>query len=206
MSDIDIKADVQGLELYSDQYPFRLSLRIQNFESEADYKKFINNCKKIVRGCLEYKQWKNYIIDVLGVNTCMITDERIDECPIEVHHHIPSMYVLISALINKHVEKEERFSTFDIAQRAIELHFQNKIGYVTLISDLHKKFHNGYLKIPKEMIRGDYDFFLKEYGSFVDDDDMDSINQRLSVTMNNCSDYPYKWSRNNYPDSIECVG
>jgi len=196
MDDIRIDSNVENLELYSDQYPFRLALKIRNFESEAEYKKFIRNCERLIRSCIEYKQWKNYIIDVLGVNTCMITDERIDECSIEVHHHVPSLYVLTSALINKKVEMEEEFSTFDIAQEAIELHFKNKIGYVTLIKSMHEKFHKGFLNIPISLLRGDYEYFIREYSGYVDDEDMDVIHRRLSIEESNCG-----WSRGEYPSS-----
>lgn len=197
MDNVEVKSNVESLELYSDQYPFRLSLKINNFESEAEYKKYIRNCEKLVRSCVEYKQWKNYIIDILGVNTCMITDERIDECTIEVHHHVPSMYVLVSALINKRIEDKESFSTFDIAKEAIELHFKNKIGYVTLIKSMHEKFHNGYLNIPREMVRGDYEYFLREFSGYIDDEDLDSVNRRLSINENNCG-----WRRDDYPGSV----
>jgi len=194
MDDIKIQSNVENLELYSDNYPFRLSLRIRNFEAEAEYKKFIRNCERLIRSCIEYRHWKNYIIDVLGINTCMITDERIDECTIEVHHHLPSLYVAVAALINKKLEMEEEFSTFDIAQSAIELHFMNKIGYVTLIKSMHEKFHKGFLNIPSELIRGDYQYFLREYGGYIDDEDMDVINRRLSINESNCS-----WRRDDYP-------
>lgn len=41
---INIFSNVENLELYSDNYPFRLSLKISNFENDADYKRFIGNC------------------------------------------------------------------------------------------------------------------------------------------------------------------
>ncbi|MCK5605160.1 hypothetical protein KAR91_24935 [Candidatus Pacearchaeota archaeon] len=199
--DITVESNVENLELYSDVYPFRLSLRVQNFDGESEYKKFIKNCEKLIRSCMEYRQWKAYIIDILGVNTCMITDERIDECTIEVHHHMPSLYVLVKTLTNKSIETETPFSTFDIAQQAIELHFQNKIGYVTLIKSIHEKFHNGFLNIPAEMVRGDYNYFINNFSGYIDDDDMHSINQRLSINEGNSG-----WSRNDYPGVLEAEG
>jgi hypothetical protein len=193
MKDSEVKSNVESLELYSDHYPFSLALRIKNFENESEYKKFIRNCEKLVRSSVEYRQWKNYIIDVLGVNTCMVTHERIDEVTIEVHHHLPSLFVLIQTLINKKIEMTEEFSSFDIAQEAIELHFKNKIGYVTLVKTIHEKFHNGYLTVPKDIVRGDYDYFLREYSSFIDDEALEVITQRLSIDTSNCT-----WSRNDY--------
>jgi len=199
--DIKIKSsNVEGLELYSDQYPFRLSLRIENFQSETDYNKFVKNCEKLIRGCLEYKEWRNYIIDVLGVTSCMVTDEVMSECTVEVHHHIPSLFTLVKALVNERIEKNESFSTFDIALNAIELHFMNKVGYVTLIKSMHEKFHNGHLLIPTEVIKGDYRYFVNEYSRYLEEEDIDKINQRLSITEGNCG-----WTRNDYRDQQDAA-
>jgi len=200
INDIDINAEVDGLELYSDQYPFRLPLRIQNFENEAEYVKFIRNCERHIRSSIEYKQWRSYIIDVLGVQTCMITNERMDQCTIEVHHHMPSLFVLVKSIINKKMDAEEEFSTFDISLEAIKYHFQNKVGYVTLIKSIHEKFHNGFLGIPATVVKGNYKEFLDEYTKHMDDEDLDVIQQRLSVTENNCG-----WSRDIYPDQAEAI-
>lgn len=190
----EIKSNVEKLELYSDQYPFRLSLRVNKFDSEQDYKKFIKNCEKLVRGSIEYRLWVKYIIDVLGNNTCMITAENMDECSIEVHHHIPSLYQAVSAIVNKHLEKNEEFSTFDICLESIEIHFENKIGYVCLINSMHEKLHNGALSVPKEIIKGNYMAFISEYGRYLDEEDMNLIHARLAVNTGNT-----EWTVNNYP-------
>lgn len=190
----EIKSNVERIELYSDNYPFNLSLRIQTFENETEYTKFVKNCEKSIRGCLEYKLWRNYITDVLQIQSCAITEERSDQCGTEIHHHIPSLFILCKALVNERLEKEEPFCTFDICTKIIELHFLNKIGFITLISSLHEKFHNGFLNIPKRLIRGDYVYFLENYSKFLDEDDLETLNSRLSITDSNCN-----WSANDYP-------
>ena len=190
----EIQSNVKNLELFSENYPFRLALRIRNFENETNYKKFIRNCESLVRKCNEYKLWRNYIIDVLQINTCMITHESIDQVTVDVHHHIPSLYTLISALINKKIENTDDFCSFDIAHEAIELHFKNKIGYATLISSIHEKFHNGYLTIPISFIKGDYKYFLDNYSKFLDDPDIETIQSRLAINESNCT-----WARDEYP-------
>lgn len=202
IKEVKIKSNVQGLELYSDEYPFRLALRTQRFENEASYNQFIKNCERILRLSLEYKLWKDYILDVLQINSCMITNEKMDEIGIEVHHHIPSLYTLVKTLINKKIENSEEFATFDIALEGIELHFANKIGYAVLISDMHKKFHNGFLNIPIEFIKGNYQAFISEHSRYIDGDDLDLINRRIATKLENCPEFD--WGRNNYP--IESVG
>jgi len=192
----ELKSNVENLELYSDNHPFRLSLRIKTFESEAEYTKFIRNVETTIRRSIEYRMWKGYIIDVLGIKTCMITNENIDECSIEVHHHLPTLFTLVKGLVNKKIENKEGFSTFDISLEAIELHFANKIGYATLIKSMHEKFHNGFLSIPKELIKGDYMYFINEFSKYLDDTDIELINVRLATNESNC-----EWSRDSYGDS-----
>jgi len=191
---ITINSNVETLELYSEMYPFTLSLRISNFHSEVDYKKFIKSCEMIIRRSAEYKQWRDYIIDVLQINECMITHERMDEVTIEVHHHIPSLFGLVTALVNKHIEENTEFCTFDICTEAIEVHFKNRVGYVTLLKSMHEKFHNGRLSIPIGFVKGDYNYFVRHYSKHLDEADLDTIQSRLAVNEGNCS-----WSRDDYP-------
>lgn len=198
MDEANVKSNVENLELFSDNYPFRLSLRIRNFENETAYKKFVRNCEALIRRCHEYKLWRNYIVDVLQVNECMITHESISQVSIDVHHHVPSLYTLVSALINKKMDENEDFCTFDIAQEAIDLHFKNKIGYVTLIKSIHEKFHNGYLTIPISFVKGDFQYFLDTYSRYLDEPDLDKIQSRLAINDHNCS-----WARDEYPIAAE---
>lgn len=191
--EIEVKSNVESLELYSDNYPFSLSLRISNFESEGEYKKFVKGCERMVRSSLEYRHWKRYIIDVLQINECMITHEKISDLTIEVHHHLPSMYVLVCALVNRRIENNEEFCTFDVAQEAIDLHFQNKIGYVTLIKSMHEKFHNGKLGIPINLIKGDYRYFINTFSKYLDEADLATIDERQVIHETNCT-----WSRDDY--------
>lgn len=190
-----IKSNVEKLELYSDEHPFSLRLRVRNFDSETDYKKFIKNTEMLIRRCNEYKLWTNYIKDVLQHNVCMITSETNVEVTIDIHHHIPSLFVLVTALINEKIENNIDFCSFDIASEAIKLHFENRIGYVCLVKTIHEKFHNGYITIPCESVKGNYKHFVDNYAKYLDEMDLDTIQNRLTINQHNCS-----WSRNDYPN------
>lgn len=192
-ADLNINSNIENLELYSDNYPFRLSLRVDNFENEAEYKKFIRNCESTIRKSIEYKLWRQYIVDVLQIDTCMITNECLEDVTVEVHHHIPSLYTTINAVVNKHIENNESFCTFDISREVIELHFANKIGYVTLLKSMHEKFHNGKLTVPIGVVRGNYKAFLEEYSKYLDEDELTKLEGRLLTNDHNCT-----WSKDNY--------
>lgn len=189
----ELKSNVEGLELYSDEYPFRLPLRITYFEDEKECLKFIKACENMIRKSPEYKLWRDYIVDVLGVNECMLTHERMDEVTIEVHHHVPSLFMVVKSTINKFIQEKREFSTFDICLEVISLHFMNKIGYVTLIKSMHEKFHNGFLRIPANLIRGDYNYFVANFAKYLDDEDMATINERLAANNSNIN-----WARESY--------
>lgn len=190
-----IVSDEQNMEISSSASPFTLSLRINSFEEDTQLNKFIKLCEGLIRRSPEYKLWREYIRDVLGQNSCVITEERSEECSVEVHHHIPSLFCVIKAIINKRIHDGQDFCSFDICNDVMELHFRNKIGYVTLISSMHEKFHNGFLTIPMSMITGDYRYFIANYSQFLDDDDLENINFRLTINTSNCN-----WTRGNYPN------
>ena len=197
MDENEIKSNVERLELYSDNYPFNLTLRIQTFEGEGEYNKFIKNCEKLIRGCLEYKLWRNYITDVLQIQSCAITEENMSEVGVEVHHHIPTLFLLVKSLVNEKLEKEEPFCSFDITMKAIELHYSNKIGFVILISSIHEKVSNGFLNIPINLVKGDYNYFLRNYSKYLDEEDLETINIKTSIENSDIL-----WSRDNYPGVI----
>ncbi len=192
-----VKSNLEEKILHSDEYPFSLSLKCNSFENEKDYVSYIRNCEKLIRGSIEYKHWREYLRDVLGISKCVLTDEIIGETSISIHHHIPDLFILIKSIINKKMDTEEKFTTFEICQEGIELHYMNKIGYTPLIDSLHEKFHNGFLNIPIEYIRGDYNYFIQHYMKYLDEEDINSIMQKMAVKL---EDNPnYSWNKDNYP-------
>lgn len=192
-----VDSNIEHLELYSENYPLTLPLRITNFENEAHFAKFVKNCELLVRRSNEYSSWRNYIIEILGLNTCHITDEHISEVTVEVHHHIPSLFSVVAGVINRKMNSQETFCSFEVAMDVIQLHFENRIGYTILIKSMHEKFHNGCLEIPINLIHGDYNYFIHNYGGYLENDELEKINQRLRVT-----DTTVSWSRNNYPTAM----
>lgn len=199
--DFQIHSDVKNLELYTEDYPFKLSLRIKNFTDESSYVKFVRNCEKLFRSCLEYKLWRDYITDVLRFNSCAVTNESIDQCTIEIHHHVPSLFILMKTLVNECIETTTPFSTFDICLKAIEVHFSNKIGFICLLSSIHEKFTNGYLDIPIELIKGNYKDFLTSYSKYISEEDMEVVNKRLATNLQNCTSS--SWKKDEYPGLMD---
>lgn len=173
---------------------FDLSLRISNFSSVKDFETFIKGVERLVRYSGEYKLWVKYITDHLGHSHCALTNESINECPIQVHHHPINLYTVVKGVVNDYLSRERPFASFDIATKVIELHFQNKIGYVVLLSDLHSKYHSGFLNIPIELVHGDYKYILQKYS--VEENEYDKICRLCNV---HAQDLKQLWSKNDYP-------
>ncbi len=198
MSEIEtkIESDSSSMELYSNDYPFRLPMKTVNFENEVDFDKFVKNCERLIRSSYEYKQWRNYITDVLGANICVITNESMTEVSLDVHHHLPSLFIVTKSVINKKMTDHLSFSTFDICSDVLELHFLNRIGYCVLLKSIHEKFHNGFLTVPIEYVKGNYLLYLQEYTKYLDEEDLEKINNRLIIHESNCS-----WTKDNYQNN-----
>ena len=109
-----------------------------------------------------------------------------------------SLFILTKALVNEKIEKEIPFCTFDICTKAIELHYQNYIGFCTLATTIHEKVTGGSLHIPIELVRGNYQYFIDNYSKYLDDDDKDTINMRLAYNLKNCSN-EITWTKDDYP-------
>lgn len=197
----EIRSDEEKHTLHSEDSAFSLSLRVGTFHSEKEFDKFIKNSERLVRSSGEYKRWIAYIIDVLGYTSCALTEEDINECNVEIHHHPITLYTICKSVVSDLIRKDIEFCSFDVATKVIELHFQNKIGYLPLLSDLHKKYHNGYLEIPIGLIHGDYKHLLKNF--IIDDDEKDKIYALCAVKQ---ADNPVSWKRDEYPGSNKSVG
>ena len=189
-----ILSNNEKLELYSDEYPYNLPLRVTGFEDEKLYFKFIKNCERLIRTSSEYNEWRKYLKDVLQNNYCLITLEIDEQVTIEIHHHVPTLFLIVKTIVNKFISENKEFCSFDICLEVMKLHFSNKIGYVPLIKSMHEKLHSGFLKIPANLIKGDYKTFLKDYGQYIDDEDWGIIRERESVIASNNT-----WKKNEYP-------
>jgi hypothetical protein len=179
---------------------FELRLRIRSFPSAKEYENFIKSVEKLVRSSHEYRLWVHYITETLGYSTCAFTKESNNECPVIVHHHPITLYTIVKGVVNNFLSKEVEFSSFDVATKVIELHFQNKVGYVAMLSDLHSKYHSGFLNIPIEFVNGDYKHILQVYS--IEENEYDKIVKLCGIHV---EDVKQSWSRDNYPGVDEYV-
>lgn len=168
----------------------RLNLYTDVFNSNKERKRFIKSVESIVRKSPEYKIWRKFILEVLGDNYCLFTHEVADQVTIELHHHPFTLYDIISLVVDKYLAEERLFNSLIIATDVLQLHYENKIGYVPMVKTLHEKYHNGFLDIPIDYIRGNYMKFYNEYQQYMDKELKAYIDEKLKITK---KDVDYLW-------------
>lgn len=197
----EIFFDEEKLELHTEDY-YSLSLRRKEFTDIKEQKRFVKNVEAIVRKSTEYREWVDYVKQVLGYFSCEVTGELGSQVTVEIHHHPISLFDITNAVVYKYILEEKEFCTFDIAQEVIQLHFCGHIGFVPLVKTMHEKVHNGYLSLPMEIIHGKWTYMLENYP--FDDEALESIHLKTAINRENCGwgngggEGKYFWSRNNY--------
>lgn len=196
---IDLNSDQKTLTLkgITSDPSETLPLRRTGFEEDKEFIQFIKNVERLVRSSNEYREWVKYIKDVLGFSACAVTQEKGCELTIEAHHHPISLFNICKAIIVKYMNEGKEFCTYDIALECMNLHFSNQVGFVILITSIHEKFHNGFIKIPIELCHGNFVHILNTYP--FDDVDRQIILEYINVKL---QDVKEVWTRNQYPVAV----
>lgn len=191
-SNVAIKYNEKENLLYSEDFPFHLTMNKSDFNDDKDINRFIKTCERMIRISPEYKEWSSYIRDVMGLSKCAITEEDHGETSVEIHHHPYTLFTLTQGILAKELENNNEVNSFTVAKNVMELHYKMQAPFCLLVKSLHDKYHNGFLQIPCEIIQGDKHFFLKNYGHYLDEDDLERINARFRINKDNCG-WKMKW-------------
>jgi hypothetical protein len=133
------------------------SFYTDDFLTEKEEKRFIREVEKIVRKSPEYDRWVRFVHGALGTGfVCYLTGHTSDECKIELHHYPISLYNYIQIAIYN----SDSFTSFDIAYQVMKWHFENMIGFIPLSQSVHEMYHNNYLKIPINIVEGEWEAIL----------------------------------------------
>ena len=107
------------------------------------YRNFLKNVESRFRASREYKLYKHYLIEYLGIDRCQIFGNvTVDDADIELHHNILGLFD-ICLLISSHIINTiGQITTFDLIQLLIQEHWNNRVGVTFLSKTAHQKFTN----------------------------------------------------------------
>ena len=120
---------------------------------------FLKNAESRFRASREYKAYKSYLIEYLGIDRCQyfgnVTMEDLDDRGIELHHNVLGLFD-ICLLITLHIVNTVGvITTFDLIQLLIQEHNNNRVGVTFLSKTAHQIFTNDpEAYIPPEMTFG----------------------------------------------------
>lgn len=194
-----LEFDEESNTLVSSDYPLTLSLRRTDIVEEKEMNKFIKACEGMIRHSIEYKLWTSYVKEALGLKVCSVTGEVNDETRVEIHHHPFTLYDITKGVILRYIASSKEFCSFDVALDVIQLHYQMYAPFCLLVSSIHEKYHNGFINIPMEIVKGDTKYFISTYGSFMDDETLSGFYNKLNINKENCGWYKndqniYTWN------------
>ena len=129
------------------------------------FRNFLKNAESRFRACKEYKAYKSYLIEQLGINRCQILGNiTTEDADVELHHNILGLFDICLLITSHIINTVGIISTFDLVQMLIEEHKANRVGITFLSSTVHQVYTNSYDSyIPPEMTFGKWWELLERY-------------------------------------------
>lgn len=156
-------------------------IKTYDIYSDKEFKKYIQNVEKEVRGSMEYKRAIQYIKNFMGTNESTFMEDIEQRPGGKIHieqHHSPFTLADISLIVfNKRYYYKEDLSVQQVAKEVTKLHYYLIVGLVPLTKTEHQLVHNRYLFVPADRVLGDYGKFIDYYKEFMTPEQIDTINR-----------------------------
>ena len=130
-----------------------------------NFRLFLKNAETRFRASKEYKFYKSYLIENIGIDRCQIFGNiTTEDAEIELHHNVLGLHD-ICLLISLHIVNTVGvISTFDLIQLLIQEHYENRVGVTFLSKTAHQMYTEGVDSyIPPEMTFGKWWELLSKY-------------------------------------------
>lgn len=148
---------------------------------EKDFKKFISDVEKDVRGSFEYQKAIRYIKENMDMNEDIffesIRPNKESKVHIEAHHTPFTLYDIVITVINKRIFYNECMRLEQVSKEVAKLHYYMVVGLVGLSKTTHKLVHNQYLFVPTTKVLGRYDVFVQYYKEFMTPELLDTLDR-----------------------------
>lgn len=159
-----------------------------------NYNKFIKNVEQLVRRSKEYKAYKDYIFNTVGLNYCMVfpninanLSEKNSKVTIELHHGpLLTLYDSCCIITDHYLENDIPVTSLSIMKAVLDEHFENNIQVMPLCDLAHKLFHAQQIYINPRQAWGYTPRFLEKY--------QDGISDRMVMILNKNLDLARKYN------------
>lgn len=162
------------------------------FSNPESLTAFAKACENLIRTNKRYKKYINYLKTEVKLDHCQVlTDLNDEDCDIEMHHGpIFTLYDICIIMIRYFLHRGWAITTYDIAKKVLDEHFNNNIQVVMLSSTIHEDVHNRNIFINYRQAFGDLNKFITKYGCVFGDDYREKFNRYVDRSlMEESSDY-----------------
>lgn len=129
------------------------------------FRNFLKNAETRFRASKEYKAYKSYLIEYLGIDRCQILGNiTTEDADIELHHNVLGLFDICLLITTHIINTVGEITTFDLIQLLIQEHFENNVGVTFLSKTVHQVYTNDpNAYIPPEMTFGKWWELLSRY-------------------------------------------
>ena len=150
-----------------------------NLADQKDFKKFLSELEKSVRGSFEYQQYIQYLRNSFNMNSCAfyrnVSNVPNPKIKIHVHHDPITLYDICTIIFRKRQTLGEPIDEESIAKEVMWNHYNGFVGLIPLSETAHELVHANYLFVPCTHVFGDYKEFVNMYKQFFTLDQLDLI-------------------------------
>lgn len=162
---------------------------IDYFADDVSYTKFIKNCEKMVRKSDDYNYFLAQIKNTYGLDFCQACSSLTGkDVTIEMHHGpIFTLYDICEVVLNYFIKKGYKITTFRIADKVLQEHFDLNVQIVMLAVTFHEAVHNKDIFLNLKQGFGDSAAFIEKYSDFFEPSQKYKIYNYINLCKNNDS-------------------
>ena len=158
------------------------------FLNDKDKDKFIKMVEKIVRSSFEYKEYIDYLKNVVGMKVCSFysnldkDDKSFAAISIEIHHEPLTLYYIVSIIVEKFLEEDMEMNPFLVADECLKIHFMGKVGLIPLSVTVHELVHKGKVFIPLQYLDNGFMNFYEDYKPYINDKIKEVLKEKIIMS------------------------
>lgn len=154
---------------------------LYDLSSDKDFKKYIFDIEKDVRGSWEYKRFIQFLRNNMDMNKCSflpyVSNVDSTKIRIEIHHSPFTLWDICIIIFNKRKYYYEDLRVQSVAKEVAMCHYNLLVGLIPLSETIHQLVHNGFLFIPADLVMGRYGLFVEYYKEFISTELLDSLEE-----------------------------
>ena len=180
VTNIETKDD--NIEILGEHQNQTLTMYLDRNVDSKFFVKFIKSVEKMVRSNDDYKLWLSTIRDEPMLSQdAFLYNVGSNVAEIQLHHFPFNLFNVVRNVTDQMLYDDKKVSTFIVADKVIQLHFQGMIGLVPLSVTMHEIAHLGKLNFVRTQIFGEWEAYYEAYKDYMDDYEHSVIKKLLST-------------------------